>query len=247
MVDSKFTRPATVNPHWTCSADIGDLDNDGDMDMAMGDHFSWDTTFHRMYVCLNELESNTNRNAIGARVEVFKAGMIGSKKGLLGTSIIVRYTTNVMPGDTFTVNFSVRNIGSSPFYYSWPVEVSLLNPETKQPVWKTTFRDIDIRRWLPGDKWDKTEKKYKIEPEKNQINGKFLLPADLPKGEYILGLSIIDPAGNVPAVRFAVKNYFKGGRHPIGKIGIGKKINNFEISETVFDDLYSDRTLFYEY
>jgi len=54
MIDRKFTMPATVNPHWTCSADIGDLDNDGDMDMAMGDHFSWDTTFHRMYVYLNE-------------------------------------------------------------------------------------------------------------------------------------------------------------------------------------------------
>jgi hypothetical protein len=54
MIDSKFTRPGTVNAHWTCGADIGDLDNDGDMDLAMGDHFSWDTTFHRVYVYLNE-------------------------------------------------------------------------------------------------------------------------------------------------------------------------------------------------
>jgi enediyne biosynthesis protein E4 len=54
IIDNKYTRPATVNSHWTCSGDIGDFDNDGDMDMMMGDHFGWDTTFHRMYVFLNE-------------------------------------------------------------------------------------------------------------------------------------------------------------------------------------------------
>jgi hypothetical protein len=158
----------------------------------------------------------------------------------------VRYTANVKPGDTLAVNFSVRNIGSSPLYYSWPVEVSLLDPDTKQPVWKTTFRNIDIRTWLPGDSWDKTEKKYKIEPRESQINGKFLLPVNLPKGEYILGLSILDPAGNVPAVRFAIINYFKGGRHPIGMIGVNKEIEKLDLNETIFDDLYSDRTLYYE-
>jgi enediyne biosynthesis protein E4 len=54
IIDKKYTLPATVNSHWTCSGDIGDFDNDGDMDMMMGDHFGWDTTFHRMYVFLNE-------------------------------------------------------------------------------------------------------------------------------------------------------------------------------------------------
>ena len=54
MIDKKFTRPATFNSRWTCSADIADLDNDGDMDLFMGDHFGWDTTFHRLYLYLNE-------------------------------------------------------------------------------------------------------------------------------------------------------------------------------------------------
>ena len=112
--------------------------------------------------------------------------------------------------------------------------------------WKTTFQSVDIRTWLPGDMWDRTEKKYKIEPEKNQTNGKFLLPADLPNGEYILALSILDPAGNVPAVRFAIKNYFRGGRHPNGKIGINNYIDNPELDNKVFDDLFSDRSLYYE-
>jgi len=54
LINPEFTLPATVNPNWSCGADLGDLDNDGDMDMVMGDHFSWDTTFHRLYVFLNE-------------------------------------------------------------------------------------------------------------------------------------------------------------------------------------------------
>ena len=53
MIDTKYTEPATTNPSWTCGADMGDIDNDGDMDLVMGDHFV-DTIPHRLYVYLNE-------------------------------------------------------------------------------------------------------------------------------------------------------------------------------------------------
>ena len=57
LIDAKYTAPATINPSWTCGADLGDLDNDGDMDIVMGDHFV-DSLHHRLYVYLNEGNDN---------------------------------------------------------------------------------------------------------------------------------------------------------------------------------------------
>lgn len=157
------------------------------------------------------------------------------------------YTPNVLPGDSLNINFTVTNTGSSPFYYNWPVEVSLLNPATKQPVWKSICSNTDIRNWLPGDVWDAVNKKYTIAPNKNAVTASFKMPQNIKAGEYIIALSILDPAGNLPCVRFSIQNYFKGGRHPMGKIGISKKIKNVELNTAGFDDLYSDRSLHYEF
>jgi hypothetical protein len=42
---------------------------------------------------------------------------------------------------------------------------------------------------------------------------------DIPPGAYIFALCILDPAADLRSARFATKNYFKGGRHPIGFLG----------------------------
>ncbi|MBE5040634.1 DUF4832 domain-containing protein [Ructibacterium gallinarum] len=152
----------------------------------------------------------------------------------------VNYPKTVNPGETMEISFSVKNTGSAPIYYNWPVEVSLLDPQTRQPVWSDTFKDLDITTWLPDDDYSYTPL--------YSAKGSFVIPEDLPAQEYILSLSILDPEGGmVPSVRFANKNYFNGGRHPIGQIGIGTANTNPILSNDSFDDIDSDTSLYYVY
>jgi hypothetical protein len=157
----------------------------------------------------------------------------------------VRYDAVVQPGQAFSMSFSVRNTGSAPFYYRWPVEVSLLEPQPRDVVWREII-DVDIRTWLPGDQWNKEAGRYNVEPAAYKVSGLFIVPADMPQGEYILALAILDPAGMLPSARFAIENYFTGGRHPIGRIGVGRAPLAVELDPVAFDDPARDRTLHYE-
>ena len=158
----------------------------------------------------------------------------------------VRYGAVVQPGGALGVTFWVRNTGSAPFYYNWPVEVSLLAPESREVVWRDTFAGVDIRTWLPGGQWNKDSRRYDIEPMAHEVGGLFMVPGGVPRGEYILALAILDPAGMVPSVRFAIENYFLGGRHPIGVVGVGKAPPQSTLHPASFDDPANDRTLHYE-
>ena len=153
------------------------------------------------------------------------------------------YPKSIDGGERFTVSFKVRNEGSSPFYYRWPVELSLLDSASMGVVWKAPFPDVDIRDWLPGDKWDPERQAYKIPAEEHLVSRTFLLD-ELPPGEYVVAISILDPAGMRPSVRFAINNYTNGGRHPIGRVGINRTIEAFQVSK--FDDPKGDDSISYE-
>ena len=157
----------------------------------------------------------------------------------------VCYPSQIAPGETLQVSLSVRNTGSSPLYYNWPVEAALLEPDTRKAIWKDVFRDLDIRTWLPGDNWNNSSRIYDIPPGSYSVEGSFRLPDSLPPGEYVLSLAILDPAGMLPAARFAIRNYYNGGRHPIGRIGVGSVLEEVEIDENEFDDPAKDRSLHY--
>jgi hypothetical protein len=172
----------------------------------------------------------------------------------------VNYSANVRVGEVLEVSFAVRNVGSSPFYYNWPVVACLLDEKTRKCVWQERFLDADPRQWLPGDKWgqfadwntglkrfvlDQQPAQYGIAAVANHIQGRFTLPRHLRRGSYLLALAILDPASGTPACRFACQNYFRGGLHPIGRIGVGHDIVDPGIPADQFDDLAADQTVGY--
>ncbi|MBB6734676.1 DUF4832 domain-containing protein [Cohnella zeiphila] len=192
---------------------------------------------------------NTHTSSLGwisdytASNSSVEAGATAMQK-VLGYRFVLNqatFTGNVTPGGTMNVSFQVVNKGSSPFYYNWPVEASLLKSDGSI-AWKGLFQ-ADIRNWLPGTNWNSTNRSYSQAPATNTVNGSFTIPTSVPNGTYTLALSILDPSGWKPSVRFANTNYYAGGRTPIGKVGIGMDPANQNLG--TFASLKSDNTLGY--
>lgn len=154
------------------------------------------------------------------------------------------YYGTIVPGKPWKLGFSLTNTGSSPFYYDWPVCVYLLDPESHAEVWRCMLDDVDIRQWMPGENYSIEAGRYLSAPKRYEINEK-LDVAEIAEGEYIVALSILDPAGLLPSVRFANNEYFEGGYTVLGKVGVGCRAADPAIPSEEYYDLQSDRTLHY--
>ena len=129
-------------------------------------------------------------------------------------------------GGALDVSLTVANVGNAPFYYAWPVEVSLLNAD-RSVAWRGTFGGTDVRQWMPGSSY--------------VVHGSFT--PTVGAGTYTLAVAILDPAGNGPSLRFANVNYYRGGRTPLGRVGIGMRPADQDLG--AFDALKSDASLSY--
>ena len=173
----------------------------------------------------------------------------------------VAFTPSIT-NETLRVVLQVKNMGSAPFYYDWPLEMSLLDPDDRSIVWKQTIDNVNIRDWRPGDgwtapEWIQTRKGYK--PNTNWVEkgtpgwatppktytASCDLKLSIPTGKYILSLAILDPSGNLPSLRFATRQYFKGGRHPIGIVAVNQGNGGTLPEDMVFDDPAADHSLHY--
>ena len=173
----------------------------------------------------------------------------------------VAFSPSVTKG-TLRVVLHVKNVGSAPFYYDWPLEVSLLDSNDRRVMWQQTFDETDIRNWLPGDGWSAPEwsptSGGKYQPDRNWMNGTpgwttppktYQASGDfeltVPTGRYILAIAILDPSGRLPSLRFATSQYFKGGRHPIGIAAVNQGNGGSLPGDMVFDDPAKDDSLHY--
>ncbi|MGE5397288.1 MAG: DUF4832 domain-containing protein [Chitinophagales bacterium] len=116
----------------------------------------------------------------------------------------VKCTSSPCPGKDMEVNWVVDNTGVAPFYYLWPVEISLCDSDGKV-VFRYITKD-DTRKWLPGA---------------NNLYSSFKLPTNLPTGTYNLCFAILDPADGKPGVVFAVEGRQSDGRYSVGTISVG--------------------------
>lgn len=167
------------------------------------------------------------------------------------------YPRQVDPGQDFVVQFKVKNTGASPMYYNWPVQLSLRDPDTNEIVWSDTFKNVDIRDWLPGEgytawnksqtgNWSQSVLDYTTPPNEYIVADTFTLPPNLVANKnYMIQLAVLDPAGNVPSLRFAIQNYKQGGYSPMGYMGVSQDPGTIAIDSSYFDSPAKDISLRY--
>ena len=105
---------------------------------------------------------------------------------------------------------------------------------------------VDIRDWMPGEEWNVITQEYDFPAPVIKNTATFTIENSLLQGKYIVALAILDPAGMKPSVKFATRQYFNGGMHPVGYIGIDTCWKQTIIDPSVFDDPSDDNSLCYE-
>lgn len=115
----------------------------------------------------------------------------------------VSHCSEVLPGDNLSITMNWANKGVAPFYYSWPLELSLADASGNITMKMETTEDI--RTWLPGTK---------------QVSSTLKIPQDLAAGVYTLCVGIIDPETGLPGIDLAIEGRRSDGRYSLGQITV---------------------------
>lgn len=106
-------------------------------------------------------------------------------------------------GENMHVGLLLRNSGIAPMSQSWPLQLSLI--KDGDVAFSTICERVNTKALQPG------EARLELDME---------LPIQLPAGDYQLGLSILDPATNEPAVEFAMVSIKHGMMSILGNVKI---------------------------
>ena len=155
-------------------------------------------------------------------------------------------TAKTAPGKKLKINFKIRNTGAAPFYYRWPVAIVLIDEASRQIKKTIVLPNIDITTWMPGDDYDYNKRAYLSPAKTNKISASVKISKDLPKGSYLVGLSILEPNSQSPGIFFAIENFFKESQsQPLMRIGVGVDVENNMLNNFSFNDPQKDDARYY--
>jgi hypothetical protein len=119
------------------------------------------------------------------------------------------YSASVNAGSSLNVTMQWNNKGVAPFYYRWPLELSLSDSSGNIAVKTNTNEDIST--WLPGTK---------------TMTYALSIPSALASGTYTLCAAILDPETNTPGIDFAMTGRRPDGRYSIGTVSVTGSVPN---------------------
>ena len=115
----------------------------------------------------------------------------------------VSHQSQAEPGSSLDVSMKWQNKGVAPFYYKWPLELSLSDSNGNIVAKSTTSEDI--RTWLPGSK---------------SVAHGLNIPSSLAAGTYNLCVGILDPDTGLPGINLAISGKRPDGRYTLSQINV---------------------------
>jgi len=124
----------------------------------------------------------------------------------IGYRFVIQQTaapSEAAAGSDMSISMTWVNQGLAPFYYKWPVELSL--SDSQGNIVAKFIQNDDIRKWLPGVR---------------NIDTAISIPAGLKSGTYTLCAAILDPDTGNPEVDLAIAGKRADGRYAINQIQV---------------------------
>jgi hypothetical protein len=150
-------------------------------------------------------------------------------------------------GDSLKIKFKVQNTGSAPFYTNWQTAFVLIDESTHKIVWQQALPGVDCRTWHPGKNYNYNTHEYDVTAPVNEISVSLAVPDSIETGQYMAGVTILEPFSGTPGIFFAVENFLKESQtQPLCRIGIGEDLSgSHTIESTIFDDPMNDDERYY--
>ncbi|SHO48397.1 DUF4832 domain-containing protein [Anaerocolumna xylanovorans] len=132
---------------------------------------------------------------------------IDALTNIIGYNFVLEAVTHngkAKTGNNLSVKMKWNNKGVAPFYYNWPLELSLA--DSKGKIAAKTITSADITKWLPGE---------------TVTTQSISIPKNLKKGEYTLCVAILDPQTGKPGIKLGIEGIRSDGRYTLNKITAG--------------------------